>query len=107
MLVLPARQGAVVRVGSPSATGSSGACWFSLRDREQWCVLVLPARQGAVVRVGSPCATGSSGIYVIDSSLLILLFVVSFDSHCFRSVGFWLGFVSSVLCFLFFLACAS
>ena len=107
MLVLPARQGAVVRLGSPSATGSSGACWFSLHDREQWCVLVLPARQGAVVRVGSPCATGSSGIYVIDSSLLILLFVVSFDSHCFRSVGFWLGFVSSVLCFCFFLACAS
>ena len=53
-------------------------------------MLVLPARQGAVVRVGSPSATGSSGIYVIDSSLLILLFVVSwfFDSYCFWSVGF-------------------
>ena len=65
-------------------------------------MLVLPARQGAVVRVGSSCATGSSGIYVIDSSLL---FVVSFDSYCYRSVGFWLGFVSSVL--LFFWAYAS
>ena len=71
-LVLPAPQGVVVRVNSPSATGSnspsaagsSGACWFSQRGREQW--------------------------YVIDSSLLILLFVVSyfFDSYCFRSVGF-------------------
>ena len=70
-------------------------------------MLVLPSRQGAVVRVGSPCAIGSSGIYVIDSSLLILLFVVSFDSYCFRSVGFWLGSVSSVLCLCFFLAYAS
>ena len=51
------------------------------------------------MRVGSPCATGSSGIYVIDSSLL---FVVSFGLHCFRSDGFWLGFVSSVLFFFFF-----
>ena len=74
MLVLPAQQGAAVRpIASPSAAGSSGACWFSQRGREQWCVLVLPARQGAVVRVGSPCATGSSGIYVIDYCLLSVL----------------------------------
>ena len=59
---LPARQGAVVRVGSPSAAGSSGTSHcVSQRDREQCCVLVLPARQGAVVRVGSPSAAGSSG----------------------------------------------
>ena len=44
VLVLPARQGAAVRpIASPSATGSSGACWFSQRGREQWYVLVLPA----------------------------------------------------------------
>ena len=46
MLVFPGRQGAAVRpIASPSATGSSGTCWFSQRGREQWCVLVLPAEQ--------------------------------------------------------------
>ena len=63
VLALPARQGAAVRpIASPSATGSSGACWFSQRNREQRYVpLRLPARQGTVVRVGSPSAAGSSG----------------------------------------------
>ena len=62
MLVLPARQGVVVRVSFPSATGSSGTSHcVSQCDREQWYMLVLPAWQGAVVRVGSPSAAGSSG----------------------------------------------
>ena len=43
VLVLPARQGAAVRpIASPSATGSSGACWFSQRGREQWYVPESP-----------------------------------------------------------------
>ena len=62
VLVLPARQGVVVRVSSPSATGSSGTSHcVSQRDREQWYMLVLPARQEAVVRVGSPSAAGGGG----------------------------------------------
>ena len=49
------KEHAVVRVGSPSAAGSSGASWFSQRGRGWWYVLALPARQGAAVRpIASP-----------------------------------------------------